>query len=107
MAPWANGKNAKEYRAALGRKPIAGIFSVGLEEPYRWKDSVTSNAEIRIWALEAIANGMRPWFSKFSGTLRDERWLKAMEDLYVWTAANDAYLSLHAEALGLLRAGTE
>src|SRR5262245_60187168 len=32
MAPWANGKNGKEYRAAMGRKPIVGIFSVGVEE---------------------------------------------------------------------------
>jgi len=30
MPPWANGKNAKEYRATLGRKPVVGIFSVGL-----------------------------------------------------------------------------
>jgi hypothetical protein len=29
MPPWAAGKNAKEYRAAMDRKPIAGIFSVG------------------------------------------------------------------------------
>ena len=49
MPPWANGKNGKEYRATMGRKPIVGIFSVGLEEPYRWKDSVQSDAEIRLW----------------------------------------------------------
>ena len=49
MPPWANGKNGKEYRATMGRKPIGGIFSVGVEEPYRWKDSVQSPAEIRIW----------------------------------------------------------
>ena len=30
MAPWANGKNGKEFRAAFGRKPIGGIFSVGM-----------------------------------------------------------------------------
>src|ERR1700730_9572170 len=42
-APWANGKNGKEYRATLGRKPIVGIFSVGVEESYRWKDSVQSD----------------------------------------------------------------
>ncbi|MGO9274773.1 MAG: hypothetical protein ACLQOO_31850 [Terriglobia bacterium] len=35
MPPWANGKNGKEYRATMGRKAIAGIFSVGLEEKYR------------------------------------------------------------------------
>ena len=42
MPPWVNGKNGKEYRATLGTKAIAGIFSVGLEEEYRWKDSVQS-----------------------------------------------------------------
>ncbi len=40
MPPWANGKNGKEYRATMGNKPIGGIFSVGVEEAYRWKDSV-------------------------------------------------------------------
>ena len=34
-------------RHAWARKPIGGIFSVGVEEPYRWKDSVQSEAEIR------------------------------------------------------------
>jgi len=75
MPPWSNGKNGKEYRAGLGRKPVVGIFSVGMEEPYRWKDSVQSEAEIRIWVADGIANGMRPWFTKFAGTLRDRRWL--------------------------------
>ena len=57
MAPWANGKNGKEYRATMGRKPIVGIFSVGVEEPYRWKDSVQSAAEIRLWVADGVANG--------------------------------------------------
>ena len=46
-APWSNGKNGKEYRSTLGRKAIVGIFSVGVEEQYRWKDSVQSDAAIR------------------------------------------------------------
>ncbi|MHB8524212.1 MAG: alpha-amylase family protein [Limisphaerales bacterium] len=82
MPPWVNGKNGKEYRATMGRKPIVGIFSVGLEEPYRWKDSVQGAAEIRIWVADGVANGLRPWFTKFSGTLHDERWLKVVEDIY-------------------------
>src|SRR6202044_3531758 len=57
-APWLIGKTAKEFRATMGNKPVIGLFGVGLEEPYRWKDSVTSNAEIRIWALDAIANNI-------------------------------------------------
>ncbi|TFG72077.1 MAG: hypothetical protein E4H27_03325, partial [Anaerolineales bacterium] len=90
--PWANGKNAKEFRAAFGKKPIGGIFSVGLEEKYRWKDSVQSEAELRIWAASAIANGMRPWFTKFSAVLYDHRWLPVVEDIYQWHALNERYL---------------
>jgi len=92
MAPWANGKNGKEYRAAMGRKPIGGIFSVGLEEPYRWKDSVQGEAEIRIWVADGVANGLRPWFTKFSGTLYDRRWLKVVEDIYKWHYRAERYL---------------
>ena len=92
-APWLVGKSAKEYRATMGDKPVIGLFGIGLEEQYRWKDSVTGNAEIRIWALDAIANGMRPWFTKFSATLHDERWLKAIDDVYLWTEKNQQYLT--------------
>jgi hypothetical protein len=92
MAPWAIGLSAKEYRAALGMKPIVGIFSVGVEEPYRWKDSVQSPAEIRVWVADLVANGMRPWFTKFGGVLRDERWLKPVEELYRRLAGWEKYL---------------
>jgi hypothetical protein len=92
-APWLIGKTAKEYRATMGTKPVIGLFGVGLEEQYRWKDSATSNAEIRIWVLDAIANGMRPWCSKFSATLHDERWLKGVEELYLWTEKYQRYLT--------------
>ena len=90
--PWANGKNGKEYRSTMGAKPIGGIFSVGVEEPYRWKDSVQSAPEIRLWVLDGIANGLRPWFTKFAGSLNDRRWLPVVEDLYVWHHRNERYL---------------
>jgi hypothetical protein len=92
MAPWAIGKNAKEYRATMGNKPIVGIFSVGLEEPERWKDSVQSGEEIRLWVADLVANGMRPWFTKFGGVLHDERWLKPVEDIYRRLAGWEKYL---------------
>jgi len=90
--PWANGKNGKEFRATMGRKPIVGIFSVGVEEPYRWKDSVQSPAEIRLWVADGVANGLRPWFTKFSGVLHDERWLKPVEEIYRRYAGWEKYL---------------
>jgi hypothetical protein len=89
---WVNGKSAKEYRAALGSKPIGGIFSVGVEEPYRWKDSVQTGAEVRMWVAEGTANGMRPWFTKFSGTLYDTRWLATVEKIYDWHYRAERYL---------------
>jgi type 1 glutamine amidotransferase len=90
--PWAAGKNGKEYRATMGSKPVAGLFSVGVEEPYRWKDSVQTDAELRIWSADATANGMRPWFVKFAATLRDRRWLKPVETIYDWHYRNERYL---------------
>jgi hypothetical protein len=90
--PWDNGKRAKEYRAIMGKKPIGGIFSMGVEEPYRWKDSVQSEAEVRIWVADGTANGMRPWYTKFSGTLYDHRWLSFVEDIYQWHYKAELYL---------------
>jgi len=90
--PWSNGQRAKEYRSVMGRRPIGGIFSVGLEEPYRWKDSVQSEPEIRLWVAEGTANGMRPWVTKFSGVLYDRRWLPMVERIYDWHYKHERYL---------------
>ncbi len=92
MPPWGNGKRGKEFRATMGRKPIVGIFSVGLEEPYRWKDSVQHPAEIRLWAIDGIANGLRPWFTKFAGSVNDPRWLEPVAKLYQWCHGAERYL---------------
>ena len=92
MPPWANGKNGKEYRATLGRKAIAGIFSVGHTEKYRWKDSVQNGDEIRMWVADGIAQGLRPWFTKFNAKPIDRRWLPVVEELYDWHYRNERYL---------------
>lgn len=84
MAPWANGKNGKEYRATLGNKAIGGIFNVGIVSPYRWLNSVKNPEETRLWVQDGMANGLRPWFNMVSGTVHDKRGLKVIEDLYVW-----------------------
>jgi Hypothetical glycosyl hydrolase 6/TAT (twin-arginine translocation) pathway signal sequence len=90
--PWGNGHRAKEYRSVMGARPVGGIFSVGLEEPYRWKDSIQSEPEIRLWVAEGTANGMRPWFTKFSGVLYDRRWLPMVERIYEWHFRHERYL---------------
>ncbi len=92
IPPWSNGKRAKELRATMGMKPLGGIFSVGVEEQYRWKDSVQNEAEVRIWVAEGTANNMRPWFVKFGGVLYDKRWLDTVEKIYDWHYKNEKYL---------------
>src|SRR6185295_14850778 len=92
MPPWSNGKNGKEFRATMGRKAVGGIFSVGLEEPERWKDSVQSGDEIRLWAVDGIAQGLRPWFTKFNAKPIDGRWLPVVEEIYSWHHKNEKYL---------------
>lgn len=82
IPPWANARGAKENRATLGMKPQIGIFSVGVEEEYRWKDSVQSEAELRIWVAEGVANGLLPCFVHFGALLYDKRWLDPISNVY-------------------------
>ena len=90
--PWAAGKHGREYRATMGNKAVTMLFSVGPEEPHRWKDSVQVEPEIRIWVADAIAQGMRPWFCKFGGVLHDKRWLEPVERLFTWHHRSEKYL---------------
>jgi Hypothetical glycosyl hydrolase 6/Beta-galactosidase trimerisation domain len=92
MPIWSNGKNGKEYRATMGSKPVAALFSVGLEEPERWKDSVQSPNEIRMWVADGIAQGMRPWFVKFNARPIDKRWMPVVEEIFTWHHANERYM---------------
>ncbi len=92
MMPWASGMNAKEFRATMGDKPVGGIFSVGIEEPHRWKDSVQTDAEMRVWVADSIASGMRPWFTKFCGQIFDDRWLPVVESIYRFHKKLEPYL---------------
>ncbi len=91
VAPWAAGRSAKEFRSTLGRKPIAGIFSVGLEDKYRWKDSVQSGDEIRLWVADGMAQDFRPTFTKFNAKPYDKRWFPVVEEIYQWHHANESY----------------
>jgi hypothetical protein len=89
---WGAGRYTRELRAFMKDKPVGHIISVGVEEAYRWKDSVQSPAEIRIWAAGAIAQGARPWVTKFNAKPLDRRWMDVVRDIYVWHHANEPYL---------------
>lgn len=92
VPPWINGRNGKEYRAAAGLKPVVGIFAIGRDDGYRWKDAVQQSDEIRLFAADGIAHGLRPWYTKFGGYLWDKRWVPAVEDIFQWHWRNDRYM---------------
>src|SRR5205085_1031348 len=75
----AKRKNGKEFHETFGRKSIVGIASIGIDDDHRWKDSVISDPELRIWLADGVANGLRPWIVKFCGTIYDKRWMPVVE----------------------------
>lgn len=79
---WKAGRNGKRMRATYRERPVILITSIGPEEEYRWKDSVTSSAEIQAWICNGAIHGMRPWFTKFNGVVPDDRWVKPVTDAY-------------------------
>jgi hypothetical protein len=83
MAPWANGKNAKEFRATMGNKPVVGIFSVGLDDatagrtPCRPRGDPPLGRRRHRQRAAALVHEVRRH-------IYDPRWLKPVEDLYAW-----------------------
>ncbi len=92
MAPWAAGMSAKEYRATMGMKPLAGLTCVGIDDSNRWKDSVTNGDEIRMWMVDGMAQNYRPTFTKFNAKPYDMRWFEPVEQVFKWHYANEKYL---------------
>ena len=76
----------------MGKKAIVGIFSVGIDDKNRWKDSVQSADETRLWVADGMAQGFRPWFTKFNAKVIDHRWLPVVDQIYQWHYANQTYL---------------
>jgi hypothetical protein len=92
MAPWAAGMSAKEYRATMGMKPLAGLTCVGIDDNNRWKDSVTNGEEIRMWLVDGIAHNYHPTFTKFNAKPYDMRWFEPVSQVFNWHYANEKYL---------------
>lgn len=88
---WSNGKSAKEARALMQDKPVAGIFSVGYEDDHRWKDSVQGVAETVAYVHDGLAQGFRPWHTKFKAEVFDKRWVEPVEKIYQWHHRNEKY----------------
>ena len=91
-AVWKAGRNAKRMRATFRDRPVILITSVGPEEEYRWKDSVTTGPEITSWIANGATHGMRPWFTKFNGVVPDARWVQPVVDAFALHARMEPVL---------------
>jgi len=89
---WSIGRTGKIFRSILGKKPVAGGYSIAPEGSYRWKDGVQGSPEMRIWHADGLASGMRPSWGKFSGVVYDTRWMKTIEDIFSWHHKWEKYM---------------
>lgn len=93
-APWSAGRNAKRSRGVFRDRPVGLISSVGPENStHRWKDSVTTGAEIQTWIVDGFAQGAFPWFTKFNGTIPDDRWIEPVAEAFALHATVEPVLS--------------
>lgn len=93
---WAGGRNGKRIRATFRERPVVLIASVGPEEIYRWKDAVTTGPEIQSWLDNGTTHGMRPWYTKFNGTIADDRWLEPVVESFALHAQLEPVLTTTA-----------
>lgn len=108
-AIWKAGRNGKRIRATFRERPVVLITSVGLEDPVnRWKDSVTTDAEIDAWMTDGIMHGMLPWFTKFNGVVPDPRWIAPVARAFARHAAIEPALAATTPAteIAILDAAT-
>jgi hypothetical protein len=90
---WMAGRNGKRMRATFRERPAVLITSIGPEEEYRWKDSVTTGPEMRAWIDDGTAQGLRPWFTKFNGVIPDKRWIGPVAESFELHAKLEPVLS--------------
>jgi hypothetical protein len=79
---WMAGRNGKRMRGTFRERPAILITSIGPEEEYRWKDSVTTGPEIQGWINDGTTQGLLPWFTKFNGVVPDTRWVNPVADSF-------------------------
>ncbi|MGF9694475.1 family 10 glycosylhydrolase [Rhizobium sp. 0TCS1.26] len=79
---WSAGRNGKRIRGTFRDRPVGLITSIGPEEEYRWKDSVQSGEEIKLWIHDGMAQGLFPWFTKFNACVPDDRWVQPVVEAF-------------------------
>src|SRR5690606_3365392 len=83
ISAWTPGRIGKRARGLFPDRPVALLASVGTEDhALRWKDSVTSPAELTSFIVDGFVHGGRPWFSKFKAEIFDPRWVEPVTEAF-------------------------
>ena len=65
---------------------------MGVVTPYRWPDSVQNGPRPASGCSTASPTACAPGSTRSRASVHDRRWLKVVEDLYVWHWQNERYL---------------
>jgi Hypothetical glycosyl hydrolase 6/Beta-galactosidase trimerisation domain len=88
-APWSFGNQGKQMRTIFGpKKKILGLGGMTLSS----RHSIAPEAEVKLWLLSSITDGLSPWLIKSSARNWDKRWIPAIEKVYNWHYSNEKYM---------------
>ena len=86
--PWSQRNKGHTWNEATGRHIQCGSRGRIPVERFRTE----SDAEIRIWVAEGVANGLLPCFVKFGAVPYDKRWFDTVSDMYQVYHRGEKYL---------------
>ena len=86
--PWHVGEQGKQTQAIFEKKNILAMVGMTLGS----RHSVVPEAELKMWLLGAVTNGFSPWLIKSSATNWDNRWIPALEKVFIWHYNNEKYM---------------
>ena len=87
--PWSAGFAGKRRQAIFDKRKIIGMVGMTLSS----RHSAVPEAEVKMWLLSAVTNGFSPWLLKSSAVNWDNRWIPALEKVFIWHYNNEKYLN--------------
>ncbi len=89
---WTNGELGKQIRSVLGDRPVLESIAMYQAGGPTFRLTARPAAEIRLWAAEAVAGGIRPWWHHVGGIQEDARQFASAAPFWRWHAASERWL---------------
>ncbi len=88
-----NGEVGKMVHGVLGwDKPVAESMAMYQTPRPTFRLAAKPEPEVRLWMLDGIAGGIRPWWHRVSAYDEDRRIYRTAEPILRWHAENQSYL---------------